>query len=123
LNKTLIQPTQQSWTVIRDLAKDESRLEVVNDEGVYRIEDIDLEIETRSTESSVFRDDDFDSLRRETRWVRRFKRGTWEVKTNAHTLLTSSPTHFHIRAELDAYEGDSRMFSRSWDKKIPRDLV
>ena len=123
LNKTLIQPTQQSWTVIRDLAKDESRLEVVNDEGVYWIEDIDLEIETKSTESYVFQDDDYDSLRGETRWVRRFKRGAWEVKTNAHTLLTSTPTHFHVRAELDAYQGDSRVFSRSWDERIPRDLV
>jgi hypothetical protein len=123
LNKTLIQPTHQSWTVIRDLAKDESRLEVINDEGTYRIEAIDLEVETRATESYIFRDDDYDSLRGETRWERRFKRGGWEVTTNARTLLTSSPTHFQIRAELDAFEGDSRIFSRSWDERIPRDLV
>jgi hypothetical protein len=31
--KTLIQPGRHSWTVIRNLAKDESRLEIINDEG------------------------------------------------------------------------------------------
>mgnify|MGYP006274145715 CR=1 FL=1 len=121
--KTLIQPNRQSWTVIRDLAKDESRLEVINDEGVSRIESIDLEIAAKVEENYVFADDDYRSLRGETRWVRRFKRGEWEVRTVARTLLTSDTTHFHIRAELDAWEGESRIFSRSWDEQIPRDLV
>ncbi|MGM0538029.1 MAG: CocE/NonD family hydrolase [Thermodesulfobacteriota bacterium] len=123
LNKTLIQPTRQSWTVIRDLAKDESRLEVINDEGVFRIEDIDLEVASKVIENYVFCDDDYNSLLGETKWERSFKRGAWEVTTKARTLLTSSPTHFHIRADLDAFEGDSRVFSRSWDEEIPRDLV
>ena len=121
--KTLIQPTRQSWTVVRDLAKDESRLEVVNDEGVYRLEDIGLEIAARVEENYVFAGDDYRSLRGETRWMRSFKRGEWEVRTVARTLLTSDATHFHVRAELDAWEGESRVFSRSWDEQVPRDLV
>ena len=123
LPKTLIQPTGQSWTVIRNLAKDESRLEVINDEGVYRLDDIDLEIATKAVENYDFVSDDYRSLRGETRWERRFKRGEWEVRTVTRTLLTSDKTHFHIRAELDAWEGESRIFSRSWDESIARDLV
>jgi len=123
LPKTLIQPTGQSWTVIRNLAKDESRLEVINDEGVYRLDDIDLEIATKVVENYDFVSDDYRSLRGETRWERRFKRGEWEVRTVTRTLLTSDKTHFHIRAELDAWEGESRIFSRSWDESIARDLV
>ncbi|MFW6054566.1 MAG: CocE/NonD family hydrolase [Thermodesulfobacteriota bacterium] len=121
LLKTLIQPSQQSWTVIRDLANNESRLEVVNDEGVYRLEDIDLEVETRSTERYISRADDYGSLRGETRWLRRFKRGEWEVRTVTRTLLTSNAEEFRIRADLDAFEGDSRVFSQSWDERIARD--
>ena len=30
---------------------------------------------------------------------------------------------FRVRATLDGYEGDSRTFSRTWDRLIPRDLV
>ena len=121
--KTLIQPSQESWTVIRDLANNESRLEVVNDEGVYRLEDIDLEVETRCTERYVSRADDYGSLRGETRWLRRFKRGDWEVRTVTRTLLTSNAGEFRIRADLDAFEGDSRVFSQSWDERIPRDHI
>ena len=121
--KTLIQPSRQNWTVIRNLAKDESRLQVVNDEGVCHLDDIDLEIAAKVEENYGFADDDYASLRGETRWVRRFKRGEWEVRTVARTLLTSDTTHFHIRAELDAWEGESRVFSRSWDEHIPRDLL
>jgi putative CocE/NonD family hydrolase len=121
--KTLIQPNRQSWTVIRNLAKDESRLEIINDEGVYRLDDIDLEIAAKVVENYAFTDDHYASLCGETRWVRWFKRGEWEVRTVARTLLTSDTTHFHLRAELDAWEGESRIFSRSWDEHIPRDLV
>ena len=123
LKKTLIRPTQQSWTVIRDLVRDESRLEVVNDEGTYRIEEIDLEIETRATETYFFRADEYDSVRGETLWLRRFKRGSWEVRTVARTVLTSSVSEFRVRAELDANEGDTRVYSRSWDERIERDHV
>jgi len=39
------------------------------------------------------------------------------------TVLTSTRTHFRIRATLDAYEGDARIFSKSWDEKIARDMI
>ncbi|MGM0404302.1 MAG: CocE/NonD family hydrolase [Thermodesulfobacteriota bacterium] len=121
--KTLIQPSRQSWTVIRNLAKGESRLEIISDEGVYRLDDTDLEIAAKVVENYAFTDDDYASLRGETSWVRWFKRKEWKVRTVARTFLTSDTTHFHLRAELDAWEGESRIFSRSWDEHIPRDLV
>jgi hypothetical protein len=123
LGKTLVQPTQQTWTVVRDLARDESRLEVINDEGVYRIDDIDLEIGTKAIERYVFRADEYESLRGETIWTRTFKRGDWEIRTVTRTVLTSNTTEFRIRADLDAFEGDSRVYSKSWDERIERDLV
>jgi hypothetical protein len=121
--KTLIQPTQESWTVIRDLALDESRLEVLQDEGHYRLDDIDLEVHGRAFERYSYRADEYESLRGETQWTRYFKRGDWEIRTVTRTVLTSSSTEFRIRADLDAYEGDSRVYSQSWDSRIPRDHV
>ncbi len=109
--------------MIRNLAKDESRLEIINDEGVYRLDDINLEIAAKVVENDAFADDDYTSLRGETQWVRWFKRGEWQVRTVARTILTSDTAHRHLRAELDAWEGESRIFSRSWDEHIPRDLV
>jgi hypothetical protein len=128
LDKTQIQPTQEEWTVIRDLANDRSTLQVVNDEGTYRINDINVEISQKVTERYSYVDETYDSLRGWCEWRRSFRRpdaenGDWEVHTITRTLMTSDATHFRIRATLDAYEGDSRVFARTWDEAIPRDLV
>ncbi len=123
LAKTLLQPTQETWRVIRDLANDETTLEVINDEGRYRIDDIDLEISARVTERYGYAYGNYDSVSGWTEWRRSFKRGDWEVHTLTRTLLTSDPENFRIRATLDAWEGDTRIYARTWDETIPRDLV
>ena len=123
LAATLIRPREEEWRVIRDLRRDISKLEVLLDTGVTRYEDIDLEIGSRTLETYTYRADEYDSLAGETRWERKFTRGDWEVRTVTRTLLTSNETSFHLRADLDAYEGASRVFTRSWHAVIPRELV
>ena len=123
LAKTMIEPEHHNWRVIRDLAKDESTLEVINDKGIYRLEAIDLEVQNKTVETYTYQADDFSSVRGETLCIRSFKRKDWSVKTVTRTVLTSTPTHFHILADLDAYEGDKRVYCTSWDKAIPRDYI
>ncbi|MEQ6888419.1 CocE/NonD family hydrolase [Halomonas sp. CS7] len=123
LAKTLIQPSQESWRVIRDLAQDRTTLEVVHDEGRYRIDDIDLEIAARVTERYAYAFGSYDSASGWTEWQRSFRRGAWEVSTLTRTLLTSDADNFRIRATLDAWEGETRIFAKTWDETIPRDLV
>jgi hypothetical protein len=45
------------------------------------------------------------------------------VETVTRTVLTCDDARFHVRAELDAYEGDVRVWSHNWDEAIPRRLV
>jgi len=123
LATTLIQPTEQHWRVIRDLANDRSTLEVLNDAGTFRIDTVDLELSARTLERYSHAYEAYDSLRAETEWQRTFRRGSWFVRTVTRTLLTSNRDHFFIRATLDAYEDDVRVYAQSWDTRIPRDLV
>ncbi|MCG6659699.1 CocE/NonD family hydrolase [Halomonas campisalis] len=123
LAKTLIQPTQETWRVIRDLANDQTTLEVVHDEGRYRLDDIDLEIAARVTERYCYAYGSYDSVSGWTEWQRTFQRGDWTVHTLTRTLMTSDAETFRIRATLDAWEGETRVFARTWDETIPRDLV
>jgi predicted acyl esterase len=120
---TLLHPGEQRWNVVRDLARDISKLEVVLDTGTTRYEDSGLEICARTVETYRYQADDYESLSGETRWERRFRRGDWEVHTVTRTFLTSDETSFRIRADLDAFEGPSRVYSRSWDRIIPRRLL
>jgi hypothetical protein len=114
---------RHNWLVTRDLANDIATLEVINDNGIYRLDEIDLEIENQTCEWYTFQGDDFDSLRGEVRSVRGLKRGDWHVRTITRTVLTSDAENFRLRAELDAYEDGHRVFCRSWDRTIPRKLV
>ena len=120
---THLDATRHNWRVIRDLAEDTSTLEVVNDKGTFRIEEIDTEIESQTLEWYSSYNDDFNSLRGETRTIRGFRRGDWSARAVTRTVLTSTPTDFHIRAELDAYEGEARIYSQNWSRTIPRDYV
>ena len=114
---------RHDWRVIRDLAEDRSTLEVVNDNGTVYFEEIDLEMQRKALEWYRYQNDDFSSVHGETVWERGFRRGNWRVRTLTRTLLSSTPSEFVVHAELDAFEGDKRIFSENWDVKIPRDLV
>jgi uncharacterized protein len=116
-------PQHHNWRVIRDLAEDVSTLEVINDHGTVLLESLGLEMQRKALEWYSYRSDDFNSVRGETLWERGFRRGDWQVRTVTRTVLTSTPTDFLLHAQLDAYEGQRRVFSRNWDVSIPRDLV
>jgi hypothetical protein len=123
LARTKLEPGHHNWWVLRDLGNDTSTLEVIKDEGLVRLDALDLAIRNDQREWYSFVKDDVDTVRGEVRGVRELRRGDWHVDTRTRTVLTSDRTHFHLRAELDAYEGDRRVFARSWDRRIERELV
>ena len=123
LRVSIVRPEYHNWQVTRDLAADISRLEVISDAGCQYIKEIDLTMSRLAKEWYTYQGDDFDSVKGETLWEREFSRGSWSVRTVTRTVLTSSTSDFFLRAELDAYEGDKRVYSQNWDYKIQRDLV
>ena len=123
VNMTLVQPTEEGWTVIRDLATDRTTLQVIKDDGTRHFTDIDLEVSARVVERYTHSYANHDSLRGWCKWERTFRRGDWEVSTETRTILEANAEAFRIRATLDAYEGTSRVYSQTWDTEIPRDLV
>ena len=114
---------KQRWQVVRDLVDYESALEVVGDQGVVRLDDIDLELTKRSWERYSWVADDFTSPRGETSWEIRFRREGWDVRTTTRTVLTCDERNFHLHAQLDAHEDGERVFSRNWSRTIPRRFV
>ena len=66
---------------------------------------------------------DVNTVRGETKWENVLQCAEWIVRTLTRTVLTSDESFFYIRADLDAFEGEKRLFCKSWDKKIKRELV
>lgn len=114
---------RHNWRVIRELDQDVSILEVINDNGVYQLEEIDLTVQRKAEEWYSYQGDDFSSVRGETLWTRSLKRNDWHVKTVTRTVLRCDESSFFLDAELDAYEADKRIYSRNWNRRIKRNLV
>jgi uncharacterized protein len=123
LAMTVRQPRAYEWVVTRDLARDRSRLEVIKDEGAYRLDDIDLEVGRKTVERYEYRGNDFGSVRGEATTTMAFRRGDWDVKTHTRTVLRSDATHFYINAQIDAFEGERRIFAENYYRVIERDHV
>jgi len=124
---TPIAAAHDNWLVHRDLALDKSALEVINDRGAHRLDDINLVVQSKSVEKYSSVGDDFASPRAEVVWERSLRRDDWHIRTVTRTILTSTPKIFLVHANIDAYEvfaeGERRVFCRDWDATIPRDLV
>jgi hypothetical protein len=123
LARTQLVPGDEQWAVRRDLARDITHLEVMADEGTFRLDDIDLTIAARVLERYSFRYADPTSVKGYCEWQRSFSRGAWRVRMVTRTLMTCDRARFYVTATLDAYEGDARVHAQSWNVSVPRDLV
>ncbi|WP_237065171.1 CocE/NonD family hydrolase [Microbulbifer guangxiensis] len=123
LNQEYVQPPHNNWLVHQDLAEDISTLEVIKDDGLIRIDEIDLEFASRTWNWYTFQENDFNSLRAETRTERTFARKDWNVRTTTRTVLTADADNFYIHAELDAWEGEYRVYTQLWERTIPRQFL
>jgi uncharacterized protein len=45
------------------------------------------------------------------------------VRIAADTHMVARSDHFLLTATLDAFEGEARVFSREWSRKLPREGV
>ncbi|PWI04929.1 peptidase S15 [Streptomyces sp. NWU339] len=123
LAATQLTDPEERWLVTRDLVGYNAELEIVKDRGLVRIEDIGLEVGRRACERYASVAEDFTSATGESTWTMRFRRDDWDVRVETHTRLTCDETQFFVDATLDGYEGGRRVFSRTWNETVPRDLL
>ncbi len=118
-----IRKSANSRRIEQDLATGETLLKIVDDFGEKRIKAHGLEVGTVARETYSIRPDDPLSARAETHWTMTMGRGDWRVRTETRTTQWADRDSFHIEAEMEGYEGDARVFHRTWQRKIPRDNV
>jgi len=120
---TQLLPKHYNWIIRKDMLANTTTAEVIKDEGRKRLEDIDMEIAINTTEHYSYEYDNYNSLKGETYWEMTFEREEWKVKTCTNTVLTSDQNYFYLTATLDAYHNGARVYCKSWDEKIPRQLI
>ncbi len=123
ITTTVLEPPKHNWVITRDLAGEESTLHIIDNEGTFRLDDIGTEITKNTEEWYRYLRDKFESPNGEVLAVRRLRRGDWDAKTITRTILTCNSKQFIIHATLDAYENGRRIFSKIWDREIPRKFL
>ena len=58
-----------------------------------------------------------------THWTQTLSRGDWSVRTETMTEMSCDLSNFFVKAHIDAFEGERKVFERDWDKRVKRDLV
>ena len=51
------------------------------------------------------------------------REGQLQARIKARQILRCDETHFFIEASLDVYDGEKRVWSRQWEKRIKRDFI
>ncbi|MBS3805614.1 MAG: CocE/NonD family hydrolase [Oleiphilaceae bacterium] len=126
---TRLSAEHHNWLLHRDLATSKSALEVINDNGSYRLEPIDLNIQSSVVETYSCVADDFESPRAEVVSERALWRENWGIRTVTRTIVTCTRNAFHLHANIDAYEQsfdgemEKRVYSNNWNTKIHRRSV
>jgi len=120
---SVLRTSRRQNSVTHDRVDGWTTMTQVNDEGRLLFSDNGLETDHKSTEVFKVREGDPLSLSQRINSVIEFRRADWRVRIETESLLTADAEHFHLSSHLDGYEGDTRVFTKSWSRAIPRDFV
>ena len=122
-DSTMIKPSRNDWRIGYDLAGGDAQLEVIDDRGTVRLNDIDLTVSASAKELYKVTTGDFSSVRAEAEWERKLSRDDWKISTYTRTRLEADTQKFYVTAELDAFEGETRIACKSWHDVVERDFL
>jgi len=91
--------------------------------GRYIINETNTEMSGGWQEVSEIRDDDPTSATLVHKRWQGFKRDDWNARVEAEVRVTLTRDDYLLTGEVKTFEGDKEFFSRTWERKIPRQLV
>jgi hypothetical protein len=91
-------------------------------DGTVLLTAIDTELVGKSSARCEITDDDT-SGSIETRYTFGWQRGPWRPRVIATSKIVTAKGDFHLQGEMTAYDGEEKVFTRSWERKIPRRFV
>ena len=106
-----------------DVVTGRHTISVTGDEGRVRFDTHDnLEYASRIVDMLSIVEGD--PLSAEARCLRTIElaRDEWQIRIETDSVMTADATHFHLSNALDAFEGNSRVFTKRWNQSIERDL-
>ena len=119
---TEVRPARMTRDVWTD-AKGAQVLRIVTDTGEMRDGAHGLATGSVCVETWVVHPDDPLSAEARFEWEDSMARGDWSVKTRCSASLTASRDTWHLRARIEAFEGEGLTFEKDFVRDIPRDGI
>ena len=98
----------------------ETQIRIVSDSGETEHLPTGLISSTYRGETWRITPDDPLSARSDFEWSRTMRRGDWAVRIDSSVSQWADAEKFHVEATLTAYEGDAKVFAKTFAEKIPR---
>jgi hypothetical protein len=106
-----------------DRGSGRATLSIVTHDSSDRLVDADLVVEEHAVDTYSIVEGDPLSAETRADWTIGLSRGDWRTTLKTASVMTSDRDSFLLTDSVEAYEGDHRIFSRSWTKRIPRDHI
>lgn len=110
-------------TVEHDLIENRWSLVDQLDGGLLRLEADGLTFgSTETNRYTIVEGDPLSAMVRCDRMIH-LGRDAWQTRIESSSLMSADAEQFHVSNTLDAYEGHTRVFTKTWHCTVPRDLV
>ncbi len=125
LAATTLEPSGYTRRVERDDVTGEVCVIVESGGGMTRFDELDdWQVGSKVVQRFTVRDDDPNSARIDIHVTWRFRRpdAGFDIRSETRSTLTSTKNDWVFWADCEAYENGRRVWARTWDERIPRDL-
>jgi hypothetical protein len=109
--------------VERDLVTGRIRITDRSDGGLVRQVASGIELGLQGLDEMSLREGDPLSTTARSERSETLNRGDWRTRVETMSTMTGDAEHFHLTAVLNAFEGETRVFTKTWHSSIPRDHV
>ncbi len=122
LTLTWLREPARKQRLVRNQTDD--RLEfTLEEDGGRMLLPTGMEVDDWSLETHALQEGDPLSVRQRVQANLEYKRDEWSVRIETDSRLHADQNHFFVRSQMKGYIGDEQVFSKTWEKKIPRDLM
>jgi hypothetical protein len=124
LQRETLVSSRRTRTLQRDVVTGATTLTDHNIGG-FRITANGNDLEDEHSDKTTYRIIEGDPLSASVtcEWMVRTGRGDWQTRVETTSTMTADATHFRVTNVLDAFEGNARVFSKTWHFTVPRDLA
>ena len=116
----VLRPAEYRATKMEDQASGDILLEIFDDEGLSSDKDHGLIHGAITRYTRRINPHDPLSAQAKIHWTQEIAREDWSVRTETRSEMHADATHYHLSASIEAYEGDTLVFEKTFQDSIPR---